>query len=677
MSADQLRTAMLQAKARYLLLLLICFKTAAFSQPLRIACIGTRFTFGEGIVNRERNSYPVQLQALLGKGYQVTNYGLSQSDTVPASRNGAIEKAIRSAPHIVFIECSAPADSILIDRFRKEGSSFRIVLLPSPNSLLAPIQEIAFQKNCEILNLYMLFSGHPELIPDSVHLSSLGAGLIARRLYETVIQKKGTAIPLKFILPSPMSSGNFYGYRMAEFRFRNRDSKVVFPKRIAPGAPWIWRARFWGHEPQTDIALLERGFHVVYCDVAELFGNPEAIAHWNAFYRLLRKGGLGPKAVLEGMSRGGVYIYNWAHANPDKVAAIYADAPVLDLKSWPGGKGKGPGSKADWEVFLKDYHLDENTAAGFHNSPLDKAEAIARLQLPLIHVVGDADDIVPVDENTGPFEARIKAKGGSITVIHKPGIGHHPHSLADPSPIVDFILRATGRKINFATLPAPGNEYRSAAGWTAGTDWWQQHRDIDSLLAARQKTDIIFLGNSITQGIAGDRPHVTYKPGLEAFTATFAGYSWIAAGISGDRTQHVLWRLQQGQYKKAAPRFLVLTIGVNNYPDQSAAETADGIRSILHWLQQHLPKTKVILIGPLPAGNTATEDRRLFYNAVQDRIRLIRQPGVIYLPMDKYFIRPDGSLDPDSYSSDGIHLLGKGYAVWAGALKTMILTLDQ
>jgi hypothetical protein len=59
----------------------------------------------------------------------------------------------------------------------------------------------------------------------------------------------------------------------------------------------------------------------------------------------------------------------------------------------------------------------------------------------MLHVVGDADDVVPVSENTALFEQKIKAAGGSIQVIHKPGIGHHPHSLANPQPIVDFILK--------------------------------------------------------------------------------------------------------------------------------------------------------------------------------------------------------------------------------------------
>jgi alpha-beta hydrolase superfamily lysophospholipase len=60
----------------------------------------------------------------------------------------------------------------------------------------------------------------------------------------------------------------------------------------------------------------------------------------------------------------------------------------------------------------------------------------------MLHVVGDDDDVVPIAENTTLFEQKVKALGGDITVIHKPGVKHHPHSLANPQPIVDFILKA-------------------------------------------------------------------------------------------------------------------------------------------------------------------------------------------------------------------------------------------
>ena len=89
-----------------------------------------------------------------------------------------------------------------------------------------------------------------------------------------------------------------------------------------------WRARFWGHEPQCDIALLERGFHIVYCDVAEMFGNDESLSIWDRYYQMLTGTGLSKKSVMEGMSRGGVYIYRWVAKFPERVAGVYADAPV-------------------------------------------------------------------------------------------------------------------------------------------------------------------------------------------------------------------------------------------------------------------------------------------------------------------------------------------------------------
>ena len=154
----------------------------------------------------------------------------------------------------------------------------------------------------------------------------------------------------------PGEASEWNGYRLVDFEFDGRDCKVVYPEEAASGRPWVWRARFWGHEPQTDLALLERGFHVVYMDVGGLFGSPKAVAHWNAYYEFLTKElGLGDKPALEGMSRGGLIIYNWAIANPGKVACIYGDAPVLDFKSWPGGKGVGKGSAADWRKCLEVY----------------------------------------------------------------------------------------------------------------------------------------------------------------------------------------------------------------------------------------------------------------------------------------------------------------------------------
>jgi dienelactone hydrolase len=241
--------------------------------------------------------------------------------------------------------------------------------------------------------------------------------------------------------------GSFHGFAQFEFQVQDARCRVVTPKNAAPGKPWIWRARFWGHQPQLDIALLKRGWHVAYCEVGNLFGNPKAVARWDQFYRhLTTQHNFNKRPVLEGMSRGGLIIYNWAKANPMKVLCIYGDAPVCDIKSWPGGKGKGKGHARTWCACLAAYRLNEKQASSFRGNPIDGLEPLAKAGVPLIHVVGDADKVVPVAENTAIIEERYKKLGGHIKVIHKPGVGHHPHSLKDPAPLLEFIEQAARRK---------------------------------------------------------------------------------------------------------------------------------------------------------------------------------------------------------------------------------------
>ena len=209
-------------------------------------------------------------------------------------------------------------------------------------------------------------------------------------------------------------------------------NRIVVPRTEAKGRPWVWRARFWGHEPQFDVAMLNKGYHVVYCNVGGLLGNPEAVKRWNDYYAILTgKLGFARKPILEGMSRGGLIIYNWAAANPDKVAAIYGDAPVMDLKSWPGFKSG---------LIRRAYPFkDEAEFKAYKGNPVDNLKPLAEAGIPILHVVGDADTTVPVAENTAIAEKRYKAMGGVFEVIHKKDCGHHPHSLKDPTPIVNFM----------------------------------------------------------------------------------------------------------------------------------------------------------------------------------------------------------------------------------------------
>lgn len=254
-----------------------------------------------------------------------------------------------------------------------------------------------------------------------------------------------------FLLPAISNSQDsiFGKFPVTEFDFNGRNAKIVFPKKPNEERLWIWRARFWGHEPQTDIELLEKGFHVVYVDVAGLFGNKAAVAIWDNFYNYItKKYHLNPKTVLEGMSRGGLIVYNWAAQNTDKVFCIYADAPVCDVKSWPGGLYSGKGSKDDWQKCLEVNGLDEKSVLDFEDIPINTAVKVAEAKIPVLHVCGDSDKVVPYEENTAKLEKKFKAAGGDIQIILKEGIGHHPHSLENPKPIVDFVLKHTENETN-------------------------------------------------------------------------------------------------------------------------------------------------------------------------------------------------------------------------------------
>ncbi|MDO4587673.1 MAG: alpha/beta hydrolase [Planctomycetia bacterium] len=241
----------------------------------------------------------------------------------------------------------------------------------------------------------------------------------------------------------PGDQSEWNGFNAYDFMFENRSAKIVVPQKRADSSPWIWRARFFGHEPQADIALLQKGFHLVYIDSAPLMGSPGSVELWQKYYLYLtQEFNLCSKVHLEGMSRGGLYAMNWAIAYPNQVASIYIDNPVLDFKSWPGGFGKGARSESDWQSILESYNLTEDEAQLYRFNPVDHFEPLAETKVPILIVCGDADRVVPYEENTKILKEGYEKANAPITVIVKPGNDHHPHSLENPEPIVHFILEA-------------------------------------------------------------------------------------------------------------------------------------------------------------------------------------------------------------------------------------------
>ena len=240
------------------------------------------------------------------------------------------------------------------------------------------------------------------------------------------------------------------GFKRHTFKVDGCTAWVVEPKQAAPGRPWTWCMEFPdAFTERTGVPqLLEKGFFSLHIQVGNTFGCPAAVKHFDAFYQAITAKGLAAKGTLIGISRGGLYAYNWAAQNTDKVVCVYGDAPVCDFKSWPGGKGKGKGSAGDWASLIKHYGFkDEAEALAYKKNPVDNLAPLAAAKIPLIHVVGDVDDVVPVAENTQLIEQRYKELGGEMVVIHKAKVGHHPHGADDVKPLVDFILEKTEKAL--------------------------------------------------------------------------------------------------------------------------------------------------------------------------------------------------------------------------------------
>ncbi|PHQ35611.1 alpha/beta fold hydrolase [Rhodopirellula bahusiensis] len=239
-----------------------------------------------------------------------------------------------------------------------------------------------------------------------------------------------------------VSVSDFHGFVQREFKLDGVACKLVSPATSAENAPWIWRARFWGHEPQLDVALLNQGWHVGYCDVADLFGNETALKRWDQFYKLSQQIGLNPKPLLEGMSRGGLIVMRWASANPDQVSGIYVDNAVMDIRSWPGGKGDGIGAPRAWKTCLDAYQITEEESKSMEDGPLHRLAGLAKAGVPIFAMINEQDNVVPPSENSDVLVRRYREFGGQVREFRRPGLGHHPHSLKDPAPLVEFAVQA-------------------------------------------------------------------------------------------------------------------------------------------------------------------------------------------------------------------------------------------
>lgn len=213
-----------------------------------------------------------------------------------------------------------------------------------------------------------------------------------------------------------------------------------------------------------------------------------------------------------------------------------------------------------------------------------------------------------------------------------------------------------------------------AAGWTEGTDWLDQHQQCRRI-GSRRGVRVVLFGDSITQGF-GDPDRSIRGAGRAVFDEMLAPLGAANFGISGDRTQHVLWRLEQGALDGLDPDWIVLNIGTNNVRHDGPGDIAAGIRAILDSLGRRAPRAQVLLLGVFPRGADAAHPERIRVNEINGLLGPLaaRYGNVHYRDLGGLFLLPDGRAHPGRMAKDHIHLQAPGYRAWAEALATVLLS---
>lgn len=196
----------------------------------------------------------------------------------------------------------------------------------------------------------------------------------------------------------------------------------------------------------------------------------------------------------------------------------------------------------------------------------------------------------------------------------------------------------------------------------------QRHESFNEI-SKKGEAELVFLGDSITQGWGG--------AGKEVWTKTWAPFKPANFGIGGDRTEHVLWRLDNGNYDGLKPKLTVLMIGTNNtgHRMDPAADTVAGVKAILEKLRTKQPQMKVLLLSVFPRGEKADDAKRVRTNEINALLpALADNKTIFFLDLTATFLPADGVLSKE-VMPDFLHLSPKGYELWAAAIEPKVKEL--
>lgn len=235
--------------------------------------------------------------------------------------------------------------------------------------------------------------------------------------------------------------------------------------------------------------------------------------------------------------------------------------------------------------------------------------------------------------------------------------------------LIPFVFCFFACKQNSTLIPTTGSKTTNAllAGWGKGSSWQQQNEFINAMCVKNDTVDILMIGNSITQSWGSRERGGMHAVATKIQEAYFKGRTIVNAGISGDRVEHILWRLKNGKMQQTVPKYIMLAVGVNNFKYNTAEEIAAGIMNLVRVIKKDFTASKLILFGLLPTGKKANSPKREKYRTIQKILttQIKAHTDVIYHNPTKDFTLVNGDLNPDFYSNDAVHLIADGYKKWA------------
>ena len=208
---------------------------------------------------------------------------------------------------------------------------------------------------------------------------------------------------------------------------------------------------------------------------------------------------------------------------------------------------------------------------------------------------------------------------------------------------------------NTAVVPVPGKG-----------DNWTTRNDAINARVKEGHVDLLYIGDSIVQ-------HWDAQ-GKAVRDQYYAPRNAVNLGISGDRTEHVLWRLEHGNIDGIAPKLAIVMIGQNNGPYNTGEEIAAGVTAIVHELRETLPATKILLLAIFPRREKPTEERVTLATTNDIIAKLADNKNIFYMDVNYLFLRPDGTI-PSSLMPDFEHPNEEGHRIWAEAIEPEVARL--